>query len=130
MEKKKFWVCLIALGVSSVSVQFAMIREVMSSFGGNELVIGLVLGIWLLFTGLGSALGVPVAKRGSPERTLFIGHLLVAILPFLQIAAIRVLPLLWARGQMLGLSSAIVGSTVVLVPFCLGGGVRIPGAGS
>jgi len=130
MAKKKFWVCLIALGVSSVSVQFAMIREVMSSFGGNELVIGLVLGMWLLFTGIGSALGVPMAKKGSPEKTLFIGHLLVAILPFLQIAAIRVLPLFWVRGQMLGLSSVIVGSTVVIVPFCLVGGAMIPVAGA
>jgi len=107
-----------------------MIREVMSSFGGNELVIGVVLGTWLLFTGLGSALGVPLAQMGRPERSLFIGHLLIAVLPFAQIAAIRALPLLWVRGEMLGLTSAIGGSTIVLIPYCLVGGAMIPLAGS
>jgi len=37
MRKRRFWICLLALGISSVSVQLVMIREVMSSFGGNEL---------------------------------------------------------------------------------------------
>ncbi len=130
MRKRRFWVCLLALGISSVSVQLVMIREVMSSFGGNELVIGVVLGIWLLFTGLGSALGVPLAKQGKPERTLFLGHLLIAVLPFAQIAAIRALPLLWVRGEMLGLTSAIGGSAIILIPYCLVGGAMIPLAGS
>lgn len=130
MRKRKFWICLLALGVSSVSVQLVMIREVMSSFGGNELVIGVVLGIWLLFTGLGSAIGVPLAKKGKSERTLFVGHLLIAVLPFAQIAAIRALPLLWVRGEMLGLTSAIGGSAIVLIPYCLVGGAMIPLAGS
>ena len=130
MRKRRFWVCLLALGISSVSVQLVMIREVMSSFGGNELVIGVVLGIWLLFTGLGSALGVPLAKKERPERTLFLGHLLIAVLPFAQIAAIRAFPLLWVRGEMLGLTSAIGGSAIVLIPYCLVGGAMIPLAGS
>jgi spermidine synthase len=130
MRKRRFWVCLLVLGISSVSVQLVMIREVMSSFGGNELVIGVVLGIWLLFTGLGSAVGVPLARKGRPERTLFLGHLLIAILPFAQIAAIRSLPLLWVRGEMLGLGSAIGGSAILLIPYCLVGGAMIPLAGS
>jgi len=130
MRKKKFWICLLALGVSSVSVQLAMIREVMSCFCGNELVIGVVLGIWLLFTGLGSSLGVPLAKKGRPERSLFLGHLLIAVLPFAQVAAIRALPLLWVRGEMLGLTSAIGGSAMVVIPYCLVGGAMIPLAGS
>jgi len=130
MRKRRFWVCLFALGISSVSVQLVMIREVMSSFGGNELVIGVVLGIWLLSTGLGSALGVPLARKGRPERTLFLGHLLIAVLPFAQIAGIRSLPLLWVRGEMLGLSSAIGGSAILLIPYCFVGGAMIPLAGS
>jgi spermidine synthase len=129
-RKKKFWVCLLALGTSSVSVQLIMIREVMSTFGGNELVIGLVLGVWLLFTGLGSALGVPVAKRARPERALFAGHILVGVLPFIQIAAVRALPLFWVRGEMLGLTSAVFSSTLILIPFCLVAGGMLPIAGA
>ena len=129
-HKKKFWVCLLALGTSSVSVQLIMIREVMSTFGGNELVIGLVLGVWLLFTGLGSALGVPIAKKARPERALFVGHVLVGVLPFFQIAAVRALPLLWVRGEMLGLTSAIFSSTLILIPYCLVAGGMLPIAGA
>ncbi|MDY6954362.1 MAG: hypothetical protein SWE60_22885, partial [Thermodesulfobacteriota bacterium] len=104
-SRRRFWVCLLALGTSSVSVQLVMIREVMSSFSGNELVIGLVLGVWLLATGLGSFVGVPVAKRVHLERALLLGHVVVAVMPFGQVAAIRALPLLWVRGEMLGLTS-------------------------
>ncbi len=128
--KRRFWGCLLALGTSSVSVQLVMIREVMSGFSGNELVIGLVLGAWLLFSGLGSAVGANLAKTVRPERALFWGHILVAFIPFAQIAAIRALPLLWVRGEMPGLSSAIVSSGLILLPFCLVGGAMIPLAGA
>lgn len=127
---QRFWICLLALGTSSVSVQLVMIREVMSSFSGNELLIGLVLGVWLLFTGLGSALGIPLAKRASPERVLLLGHILIALMPFGQVAAIRGLPLLWVRGEMLGLTSAVTSSASILIPYCLVGGAMIPVAGA
>jgi spermidine synthase len=107
-----------------------MIREVMSSFSGNELVIGLVLGLWLLFTGLGSAAGVSLAKRAVPAKALFWGHILIAIMPFGQIAAIRGLPLLWVRGEMLGLASAVCSSSLILLPYCLVSGAMLPVAGA
>ena len=128
--KRRFWGCLLALGTSSVAVQLVMIREVMSSFSGNELVIGLVLGAWLLFTGLGSAVGVPLSKKLRPERALFWGHLLIAVLPFVQIAAFRALPLFWVRGVMLGLGSAVFSGAAVLLPYCLVAGAMIPIAGA
>ncbi|HID30101.1 MAG TPA: hypothetical protein EYP19_08860, partial [Desulfobacterales bacterium] len=40
------------------------------------------------------------------------------------------LPLFWVRGEMLGLTSAIGGSAIVLIPYCLVGGAMIPLAGS
>jgi spermidine synthase len=107
-----------------------MIREIMSSFSGNELVIGLALGAWLLFTGLGSALGVPLSKKVKPEKVLFWGHILIALLPFAQIAAIRALPLLWVRGVMLDLGSAVFFGTLVLLSYCLVAGAMIPVAGA
>ena len=107
-----------------------MIREVMSSFSGNELVIGLLLGVWLLATGLGSLLGVPVAKQVRLEHALLSGHILMALMPFGQVAAIRGLPLLWVRGEMLGLTSAVACSSLILIPFCLVSGAMIPMAGA
>ena len=128
--KKRFWACLLALGTSSIAVQLVMIRELMSTFSGNELVIGIVLGVWLLSTGIGSALGVPLAEKARTERTLFVGHVLIAVMPFFQVAAARALPLLWVRGEMLGLGSAIALSAAILIPYCLVGGGMIPVAGA
>ena len=127
---QRFWSCLLALGISSVSVQLIMVREIMSTFSGNELIIGLVIGSWLLFTGLGSAMGGRVAKNRPPRRLLFWGHLLVAVWPFAQILAIRALPLLWVRGGIHGLGVVLTASTVALLPYCLTGGAMIPLAGS
>jgi spermidine synthase len=126
----RFWTCLVALGTSSVSVQLIMIREIMSTFSGNELVIGLVLGWWLLATALGSALGVPLSRKPKPEWTLFLGHIIIATIPFCQIALIRFLPLLWVRGEMMGLGSAVLWSTTIVLPFCVVGGAMIPVAGA
>jgi spermidine synthase len=73
---------------------------------------------------------VPIAKRARPERALFVGHILVGVLPFFQIAAVRALPLLWMRGEMLGLTSAILSSTLILIPYCLVAGGMLPIAGA
>ena len=127
---RQFWGALLALGTSSVSTQLIVIREMMSTFSGNELVIGLVLGEWLLLSGVGSALGASLAKRAKPGILLFWGHMAIAILPFLQIAAIRALPLLRIRGQMMDLPAALFYSTLILLPYCLVGGGMIPIAGA
>ena len=45
------------LGISAVVTQLLMLREALAVFGGNELIIGLLLGVWLLWTGIGALLG-------------------------------------------------------------------------
>ena len=127
---QKFWGCLLCLGISSVSVQLIMVREIMSTFSGNELIIGVVIGSWLLFTALGSAVGGRLAKDGPPDLLLFWGHVLVALWPFAQILAVRALPLLWVRGETHGLTVVLVSSSLALLPYCLTGGMMIPVAGS
>jgi spermidine synthase len=46
-----------SLGVSAVMTQLALLRELLSAFTGNELVLGIGLGSWLLLTGIGAWLG-------------------------------------------------------------------------
>ncbi|MBW2108708.1 MAG: hypothetical protein JRI36_08600, partial [Deltaproteobacteria bacterium] len=129
-NKYRFWASLLALGISSVAIQLVMIREVMASFSGNELVIGLVLGAWLLFTGAGAALGGHLSGRLNARPALFWSHILVALLPFAQIGAIRALPFLWTRGVMLGLGKTVLPAGAVILPFCVIGGIMIPIAAS
>ena len=46
-----------ALGVSCVMTQLALMRELLGAFSGNEMVLGVVLGLWLLLMGIGAWLG-------------------------------------------------------------------------
>lgn len=75
---------LLALGVlgfSCVVTQLVLMREMLGFFSGNEMVLGVVLGLWLCLMGFGAWLGLglravlrrsvtprrpPVARRGLP----------------------------------------------------------------
>lgn len=122
----KVIISLIAVGFSSVVTQLVLIREGISTFGGNELVIGLILGLWLLSSASGALLGVRMDRGKNPYRLLFSGHLLLAVIPFLQLAGFRALPLLWVRGELLGAGTAMVGSGLILTPYGLVAGSLIP----
>ena len=127
MKITRFHICLLAVGSSSVATQLVVIREFMSTFGGNELVVGVTLGIWLLAGGLGSKLVAGLAKKiENPVGCLFFGHLFLALLPIAQITAIRALPLLWVRGQMLGLTSSTIFGALIIIPYVLLSGAMIP----
>jgi hypothetical protein len=45
---------LFLLGLISISTQVIMLREALAIFHGNELIIGLFLGIWMLLTAAGA----------------------------------------------------------------------------
>ena len=56
-----------ALGISCVIMtQLALMRELLGAFSGNEMVLGVSLGLWLLLMGLGTRLGLP--PRLEPHR--------------------------------------------------------------
>jgi spermidine synthase len=44
------------LGFSSAVTQLVLLRELLATFQGNELILGLLLGTWLLLTGIGTQL--------------------------------------------------------------------------
>ena len=46
-----------AAGGASLLAQVVLLREILATSQGNELVLGLVLALWLLLTGLASAIG-------------------------------------------------------------------------
>ena len=45
---------LTLIGFTAVTAQIVLMRELLCVFAGNELVLGIALGCWLLLTGLGS----------------------------------------------------------------------------
>jgi spermidine synthase len=87
---------------------------------GNELVIGVLLGSWLLLTGLGARIGRWGAARGEPLTQLVFAGLGVAVLPLGMVVALRTLRnTVFVRGAEIGLSETVVSSLVLLLPYCL-----------
>ena len=67
------WVLLLALaaiGVTSVTAQVVLLRELLIASYGNELCLGLTLSIWLLWTAAGSSVLGRLSARGRTTRRL------------------------------------------------------------
>ena len=79
-QKVHFILACVLLGFSSLVAQIVLFREMMVSFYGNELSLGVVLSVWLLWVGAGSALGNRIAgkKTYSPGR-LSLWYLLISV---------------------------------------------------
>jgi len=112
-----------ALGVSCVATQLVLMREMLCVFAGNELVLGIVLGNWLLLMGAGAWLGRWAAGRANRLDFFLGGQVTVALLPLLQLVAVRLLPVsVFLRGAAVGLQATAVSSFLVLLPYCLTAG--------
>jgi len=123
---RRIRLCLLVLGITSVCTQMIMLREAMSVLGGNELIIGMGLGVWLLLSAIGSGLGAFLVRRFPGIIGLFAGHLSLAILPIGQLIGIRSIPLWHIPGLMLGFNTVVMGMLLVLLPVCLIAGGMIP----
>jgi len=109
-----------AVGAASVITQLALLREMLGTFAGNELALGIILGNWLLLTGLGAWLGRKSDKLHHRATVLVAGLLLVAVLPLVQLVLLRLLRnVVFLSGATLGVGEIFAGSFVLLLPFCL-----------
>jgi len=85
-----FLFACILLGFSSMVAQIILFREMMVSFYGNELSLGILLAVWLFWVGVGSALGNRIAgNRGYPARKLSLWYFLIPVVTLLTIILIR-----------------------------------------
>jgi spermidine synthase len=85
-----FLFACILLGFSSMVAQIILFRELMVSFYGNELSLGILLAVWLFWVGVGSALGNRIASKGDYSvRKLSLWYFLVSVLILLTIILIR-----------------------------------------
>jgi len=51
ISRNSLLLLLFVLGLSSIMSQVLILREFLIAFGGNELIIGIFLSIWMLTTG-------------------------------------------------------------------------------
>jgi spermidine synthase len=113
------------LGLSSVITQLALMREMLGAFSGNEMVLGIILGNWLLLTGIGAALGRVAdrlrSRRSATLQSIFAaGLILIAVMPLAQVYLLRTLrDVVFVRGALVGVTETVTASFVLLLPYCI-----------
>ena len=111
---------VIATGISSVVTQLLTIREFLSQFQGNEIVIALILFNWLILGGIGTLMTrilVQNASKTTPHILAWLS-LLLSLLALLQIMAIRHLrDLIFIQGSSVGFYPTLLFSFLSIAPY-------------
>ncbi|MCH7657690.1 MAG: hypothetical protein IIB05_05165 [Bacteroidetes bacterium] len=113
-------ISLTVLGITSLVTQIIIIREFLSVFQGNELVIGIILANWMFITGIGSYLGKYSNRIKEPVRISFIAQIAMGVLPFITVFLLNYLKnIVFLPGSLVGVLEIFSGSFILLLPFCL-----------
>ena len=115
-------ICL--LGAAAMALQTLVVRELCSACTGNEQVVGIVLGPWLMATALGAALGrwPPLARYRSHRATAAL-LLTLGPLSFLTLLAARLLPRLFELGSSPDFGTVLMAAILVVLPSCMVSGL-------
>ena len=110
------------IGFTSLSAQIVFLRELLVLFYGNELSIGVVLGCWLFWTGIGSLfLGRLADRFRSPAIIFSFLQILLAIALVLTLLAIRSVKIFMdlSPGQIIGYLNIFIASFAVISVYCV-----------
>lgn len=108
------------MGLTSMTTQVVLLREFISVFYGNELVIGVMLANWMALTGIGALLGRRLKNPALSSLLLPAIVLSVGLLPVLTVSALRYLrTIVFPVGTMIDLVSVAWSSFLLLMPYCL-----------
>ena len=109
-----------ALGATTIITQIILLREFLSIFYGNELVIGIILSNWMIITGAGAMIGSFSSKFKDKIRVLIITLTLLSIMPLTTVFIIRFFRnIAFDIGSMVGIIQILYVSFAALLPFCL-----------
>jgi spermidine synthase len=116
---------LILMGLTSVTVQVIFMRELLVNFFGNELSLGTLLGVWLLWTALGSGVLARFIHDRTPRRSFAWIQLALALtLPPSLILVRTVKSFLGLTfGELVGYIPMLIMTLAAMAPFCLLSGI-------
>ncbi|MFA5265239.1 MAG: fused MFS/spermidine synthase [Opitutaceae bacterium] len=127
MTRRLILLSTAVLGAAAIATQLVLMRELWEALSGNELVVGITLGSWLLLSGAGASLGRRLPGRFSNDNGLGLIQAALALLPFALILAIRAgRNVLFLRGASVDATGAIATSLLLLAPYCLLSGALLP----
>lgn len=122
LKYSQFIPAIIIAGFSSMMSQIILLRELVIIFLGNELTLGVMLGIWLLGTALGSGpIGRFVKNLKKPINYFIVVQFVLAFLLPITIIFIRSSSSLLGRtqGELIGLMPIIFIPLATLLPICI-----------
>lgn len=120
LSDKRLALAVVAAGFTAIVTQTILLREFLSVFSGNELVIGIVLAAWMILTGGGSLLGRLSSKSKDKIRTILIVLFVESLLPLVTVFSLEYLRnFIFPVGTMLSVFESFYTSFIVLMPFCL-----------
>ena len=120
--RKRFLFAFLLMGFSFTIIQGMMIRELLVSFYGNELSIGLILGNWLVLEAVGSGLIGRLAARyhADPASYALLQIALAVMLPLSLYGAFAARHIVGVTaGQGVGLGGIFTSSLLILAPLGL-----------
>lgn len=113
------------LGFVSLLAQVVLIRTLLSVFSGNELIIGLVLGLWILFVAMGSMLSKLLVQDPRHLSVLFV--LSGCLLQLINSTAWYVYPVAGLSfGEVIPIPVTLLFLIVLMMPLCLLFGAAFP----
>ncbi len=125
--KKSLILALLLMGFTGTLAQVIMIRELLVTFYGNELSIGIILGNWLILEAAGSFFLGRIANK--PERSVdaYVAlQFAIAIFLPLAVYGARVAKTMLGIpvGEMVGLFPVFYSSLLLLAPLSLADGAK------
>ena len=102
--------------------QIVLLREMIVSFYGNELSLGVMLFVWLFWVGMGSRLANRLyPKKQTDFRSLFLWYAVAGFVILATLIGIRYSKLILGimPGEVVGFAPMLVFCFVVMAPLCL-----------
>ncbi len=122
MEFRSLKGCLFIKGLGGIVAQVILMRELLVSFQGNELTLGIILSNWLILVAIGSLIvGKTVEKVENRMEVFVLFQLFFAVALPLTVYLSRIFKniLLITPGEGLGLGAIFYSSFLVLLPVTL-----------
>ncbi|MBE9491238.1 MAG: fused MFS/spermidine synthase [Bacteroidetes bacterium] len=111
---------VIILGISAITTQIILLREFLSVFYGNELIMGILLSNWMLLTGIGAYLGKTVKKIKEKLKLIYAFQIVISILPVVTVFSFYLFHnIAFVPGKMFGPVETWLIILVLLLPYCL-----------
>ncbi len=122
MRKLPLKISLLLMGLSSITAQIVLLRELLVSFLGNELTLGVILASWLILVAAGSFLAGKSVEKVERKLEVFVTFQLIFSVAFpFAIFLCRIFKniLLATPGEVLGFAPIFYSSLLILLPVTL-----------